>query len=176
MTILETAGRLGRLALVALALAPSTAMAGDVTVGQLVIHRPWARATPGGAQVGGGYLTVENKGTSPDRLMGGTFAASNAFALHSMSMDGGIMRMRPTGPLEIPAGRSVTLDPSGIHIMFEGLTRGLKKGEAVPGTLVFERAGTVPVEFEVEGIGAKGPGAPGTDGKPAHAMPGMDMD
>ncbi len=184
MTLIEAAGRLA--GLVALALVPSAAMAGDVAAGSIVVHQPWARATPGGAEVGGGYLTVENKGTSPDRLMGGSFAASTAFTLHSMTMDGGVMRMRPTGPLEIPPGRSVTLDPSGIHIMFEGLTRGLKKGEAIPGTLVFEHAGTVPVEFEVEGIGAKGPDAkatsakgPGADAKAGHpgpAMPGMNMD
>ncbi len=163
-------------ALVALTLAPALASAHDVTAGALVVRHPWARATPGGAQVGGGYLTVDNKGTEPDRLMGGSFAASGAFEIHSMSMDGGIMRMRPTGPVEIPAGKSVTLDPSGLHIMFTGLKRGLKKGETIPGTLVFEHAGTVPVEFEVEGIGAKGPGQDDAAGHAGHAMPGMDMD
>ncbi len=174
MTLIETAGRLA--GLVALALVPSAAMAGDVVAGPIVVHQPWARATPGGAEVGGGYLTVENKGSSPDRLMGGSFAASTAFTLHTMTMDGGVMRMRPTGPLEIPPGRSVTLDPSGIHIMFEGLKRGLKQGEAIPGTLVFEHAGAVPVAFEVEGIGAKGPGPDAKAGHGGHAMPGMDMD
>lgn len=171
MTLLTAAGRAAALA--ALVLAPSAALAGDVTAGEIVVHQPWARATPGGAQVGGGYLTIENRGATPDRLTGGSFAASTGFQLHTMTMDGGIMRMRPTGPLEIPAGKSVTLDPSGTHIMFDGLKRGLKKGETVPGTLVFERAGTVPVDFAVEGIAAKGPAA---GVKAGHAMPGMDMD
>ena len=62
-----------------------------------------------------------------------------------------------------------TLSPTGTHIMFTGLKRGLKKGETVDGTLTFAHAGTVPVQFEVEGIGAKGPGAGA--GQP---MPGMD--
>jgi hypothetical protein len=173
-------------ALVSLALAPSLASAHDVDAGPLLVRHPWARATPGGARVGGGYLTIENRGKTPDRLTGGSFAASDAFELHSMSMDGGVMRMRPTGPLEIPAGGSVTLDPEGLHIMFNGLRRGLKQGETIPGTLVCEHAGTVPVEFEVEGIGAKGPGAtihgPGAGGMgaapdhPGSAMPGMGMD
>lgn len=174
MPCFKVAGRL--VALVALALAPSPAPAHDVTVGQLVVHHPWARATPGGAAVGGGYLTIENKGSTPDRLTGGSFAASSTFELHSMSMDGGIMRMRPAGPLEIPPGASVTLDPAGLHIMFTGLKRGLRKGETIPGTLVFEHAGTVPVEFEVEGIGAKGPGEGPKPGQAGTAMPGMDMD
>ena len=161
-------------ALVALALWPSAAMAADVTLGTLVIHQPWARATPGGAEVGGGYLTIENRGTAPDRLTGGSFAASNGFELHAMSMDGGIMRMRRAGPLEIPPGESVSLDPSGLHIMFTGLKHGLKKGDTVPGTLVFEHAGTADVAFAVGGIADKGPaGAAPSHG--VHAMPGMDM-
>ena len=162
-------------ALVVIALAPSLAMAGDVTLGTIVIHQPWARATPGGAQVGGGYVTIENRGTVPDQLTGGSFAASSGFALHTMTMDGGVMKMRPAGPLEIPPGKSVTLDPSGLHIMFTGLQRGLKKGETVPGTLTFAHAGTARVDFAVGGIADRGPAgaAPAPAG---HAMPGMDMD
>ena len=159
-------------ALLLLACAPSAAKAGDVTLGDIVIHQPWARATPGGAQVGGGYLTIENKGKAADRLTGGSFAASSGFELHTMTMDGGIMRMRPAGPLDIPAGRTVTLDPTALHIMFTGLKRGLKQGETVPGTLTFEHAGTAQVDFAVEGIGARGPGG----AVPAHPMPGMGMD
>ena len=174
MTVLKRAGRWA--ALLALAGAPSAAMAGDVTLGDIVIHRPWSRATPGGAQVGGGYLTIENKGDASDRLTGGSFAASSGFELHTMTMDGGIMRMRPAGPLEIPAGGTVTLDPTNLHIMFTGLKRGLKQGETVPGTLTFEHAGTVTVEFTVEGIGAKGPGGGAAPVRSGHAMPGMDMD
>lgn len=168
--------RTGRLAVLAtLALGPTLATARDFAAGPLVIHQPWARATPGGARVGGGYLSITNTGNTPDRLIGGSFAASAAFELHVMSMDGGVMRMRPTGPLEIPAGGSVTLDPSGRHIMFTGLQRGLRKGESVAGTLVFERAGTVPVQFEVEGIGAKMPGRDARSEQVGHGMPGMDM-
>ena len=173
MNSLKAAGRLA--ALVTLALAPTMAMAGDVTLGSLVIHQPWARATPGGAQVGGGYLTIENRGTAPDRLTGGSFAAASGFELHSMSMDGGVMKMRPTGPLEIPPGKSVTLDPSSLHIMFTGLQRGLKKGETVPGTLAFEHAGTAEVDFAVGGIADKGPGGAAAT-HAGQSMPGMKMD
>ena len=174
MRLPHGAGRLAALA--TLALAPSLATARDFTAGALVVEHPWARATPGGAQIGGGYLTVDNKGTTPDRLVGGSFQASSGFELHQMSMDGGVMKMRPTGPLEIPAGGKLTLDPSATHIMSTGLKRGLKKGETVDGTLTFEHAGTVPVSFEVEGIGAKAPDKDGAAGHAGHDMPGMDMD
>ncbi len=173
MLLSRRAGLCAALGLLALGHTPASARdaaARDVTAGDLAIQHPWTRATPGGAQVAGGYLTVVNRGAVPDRLVGGSLAAAQAFSLHEMTVEGGVMRMRPTGPLDIPAGASLTLAPSGRHIMFTGLKRGLKKGEALEGTLVFERAGTVPVRFTVEGIGAKAPGAPG------QAMPGMDME
>ena len=171
MSITSRAGRLAALALITLA--PSLAAAHDFKAGDLVIQHPWARATPNGAQVAGGYPTVVNHGTAADTLTGGSFDAAAKFEIHDMTTDGGVMRMRPAGPVEIPPGGSVTLSPSGSHIMFTGLKRGLKKGDDVAGTLTFAHAGTVPVRFEVEGIGAKEP----TDtGHAGHSMPGMDMD
>ena len=171
MSFFHRAGLCAGLALVALGLAPAAAQ----TAGDLSISRPWTRATPGGAQVAGGYVTVVNRGTAPDRLLGGSFAAAAGFGLHEMSNDGGVMRMRPTGPLDIPPGATLTLAPSGRHIMFTGLKRGLKPGETVEGTLVFAHAGTVPVRFAVEGIGAKAPGEGAAAPHAGHAMPGMDM-
>ena len=175
------------LALAALVLTPSLAMAQDIHAGDLVIQHPWARATPGGAQVAGGYLTIVNHGTAPDTLTGGSAEVAAKFELHTMAMDNGMMTMRPTGPLTIPPGGSVTLIPSGIHIMLSGLKHGLKKGDIFAGTLAFEHAGTVPVRIEVEGIGAKGPSAMPAGGGAATpavggaampvggaAMPGMD--
>ena len=152
--------------------APSLALAQDVTAGGLVIQHPWARATPGGAQVAGGYMTIVNHGPSPDTLTGGSSEASAKFELHTMAMENGIMTMRPTGPLTIAPGASVTMSPTGLHIMLTGLKHGLKKGDVVTGTLTFEHAGTVPVRFQVEGLGAQGPSA--APDKRA-TMPGMDM-
>ena len=164
MRLLHVAGLLA-------ALAPIAASAHDTKVGDLTIEHPWVRATPRGAQVAGGYVTITNKGTAPDRLVGGSIAVAAKFELHQMSMNSGVMQMRPIGPLEIPAGGELTLDPAATHIMFTGLKRGLEKGETLDGTLVFEHAGTVQVRFEVEGIGAKGHQADHA----GHSMPGMDL-
>ena len=167
--------RAGLLAvLLSFALASNPAAARDVTAGDLTIQHPWARATPNGAQVAGGYLAITNHGMAPDVLTGGSFEASAKFELHEMTTENGIMKMRPTGPLTIPPGGSLTLDPSGKHIMLAGLKHGLKKGDKIEGTLTFEHAGTVSVQFDVEGIGAKAPAAAG--GHSGHSMPGMDMD
>ena len=146
------------------------AHAGDYTIGSLKISSPWARATPKGASVGGGYMTITNTGAAPDRLVGGSTDISKGFEVHQMKMEGGVMKMRPVaGGLEIKPGQTIKLDPSGYHLMFTGLKEQLKQGERFKATLDFEKAGKVPVEFAVEGIGAK---APDSD----HAAPGMQLD
>jgi copper(I)-binding protein len=141
----------------------------DVTIGGLKISAPWARATPKGASVGGGYMKITNTGTAPDRLVGGSTDISRSFELHEMKMDGGVMKMRPVaGGLEIKPGQTVTLDPSGYHVMFVGLKDQLKQGDHFKATLQFAQAGKVDVDFTVEGIGAKSGGG-GHD----HSMPGV---
>ena len=149
--------------LAALAMLP--AQAADVTVGALKISAPWARATPKGASVGGGYMKITNTGTAPDRLIGGSTDIAKSFEVHEMKMEGGVMKMRPVaGGLEIKPGETVTLDPSGYHVMFVGLKEQLKQGDHFKATLEFAKAGKVDVDFTVEGIGAK------TGGD----MPGME--
>jgi copper(I)-binding protein len=154
----------------------SPAHAHDYTAGPLKIGHPWSRATPGGAKVAGGYLTVTNTGTEPDRLTGGTIDAAGRGELHTMSMEGGVMKMAPLADgLEIPPGQTVTLAPSGHHLMFLDLKAPLKKGERVKGTLSFERAGRVPVEFAVESLAAKAPEAAGGTHDPSgHDHAGHD--
>lgn len=136
-----------------------TALAEDFKAGSLTIGQPWSRATPNGAKVAGGYLTVTNAGTEPDSLTGGTFDAAGAVEIHVMSMEGGVMKMAPVeGGLTIKPGETVTLKPGGYHLMFMGLKAPLKKGETVKGTLTFAKAGTVPVTYAVETLAAKAPG------------------
>ena len=150
------------------ALAAPPAFAHDYTVGSLKIGHPWARATPKGASVGGGYMTITNSGAEPERLNGGSSAIAQGFELHEMKMEGGVMKMRPVaGGIEIKPGQTVTLDPGGYHIMFVGLKEQLKQGGRFKAALDFEKTGKVDVDFAVEGIGAKTPGG---------AMPDMQMD
>ena len=137
-------------------LAISGAAADDYTLGSLKIGQPWARATPKGAVIGGGYLKITNTGTAPDRFVGGASDVSKSFELHEMSMDNGVMKMRALGKgVEIAPGQTVEFKPSGYHIMFVGLKKPLEKGEKVKATLDFETAGKVDVEFDVESIGAQ---------------------
>jgi copper(I)-binding protein len=143
---------------VVLALAATPAAAEELKAGDLLIENPWARATPKGAAVGAGYLTIRNNGDAPDRLTGGT-ADFAGVEVHEMSMAGGVMKMRELKDgLEIPAHGTVTLAPGGSHLMFTGLKQPLRKGEVAKATLSFDHAGSVAVEFPVEGVGAAGVG------------------
>ena len=156
--------------MLAAALAPP-AHADDVAAGSVKISAPWARATPKGAAVGVGYMTITNNGSAPDRLLGGASDVSNRFELHEMSMDNGVMRMRPMAKgIEIKPGQSVELKPGGNHVMFVGLKKPFAQGEHVKATLAFEKAGKVDVDFTVESIGAQ---SPSTAGGGNRAMPGM---
>jgi periplasmic copper chaperone A len=133
------------------------------TLGPLVIEAPWARATPGGAQVAGGYVKITNKGSESDRLVGGTLPVAAAVEVHEMSMAGGVMKMRRLeNGLEIKPDQTVELKPGGYHIMFTGLREGLKEGQSLKGTLVFEKAGTIEVEYRVAPIGAQSGAKPST--------------
>jgi periplasmic copper chaperone A len=126
-------------------------------LGQLVIEAPWARATPEGAQVGGGYLKITNTGKAADRLIGGSLPVATSVEVHQMSMSDGVMKMRKMDRgLEIKPGQTVELKPGGYHLMFNGLREGLKQGQTIKGTLQFEKAGSIEVEFQVAPIGAKG--------------------
>jgi copper(I)-binding protein len=142
-----------------LASASYTTLARDFTTGAITIEHPWSRATPGGAEVASGYLSIKNVGDSPDRLVSATAEIAGHTGVHQMStMPDGTMQMRElTDGLPIPAQGSVTLEPASYHLMFEGLKRPLKEGETFSGTLTFEKAGTVSVTFDVKGLGASSP-------------------
>ena len=135
------------------------ARADEVTAGDLVITQAWARATPKGAKTGGGYLTIENKGSVPDRLVGGSADVASSVQVHEMSMERGVMKMRPVeGGLTIEPGKTVKLAPGGYHLMMMDLKQPLKRGDKVPVTLEFEKAGKVMVSLDVGSVGAQGPG------------------
>ncbi len=146
-------------ALAAMPLAAAGAKAADYDVGSIHISQPWARATPKGASSGAGYMTVTNNGTAPDRLSCAASDASAKCQIHTMSMENGVMKMRPVDDgLEIKPGETVTLKPGSLHVMFMDLKHPLETGGMVEATLQFEKAGTVKVDLPVVAIGAAAPG------------------
>jgi copper(I)-binding protein len=111
-------------------------------------------------------MKITNTGTTPDRLMSGSSDVAPKLEIHEMKMDNGVMKMRPVQEgLEIKPGETVELKPGSLHVMFVGLKNPLKAGDHVAATLVFDKAGSVNVEYDVLAMGA----GPGRD------MPGMKM-
>jgi copper(I)-binding protein len=146
------------------------ARAEEVRAGDLVITQAWSRATPGGAKIAGGYLTIENKGAAADRLIGGAGDVAGKIEVHEMSMKDGVMTMRPLDKgLAIEPGKTVKLAPGGYHLMMFDLKSPLKQGEKVPVTLEFEKAGKVTLSLDVQGVGAQAPAGADKPGGP------MDM-
>jgi copper(I)-binding protein len=98
---------------------PGTAAATEVlTAGMITISNPWARATPKGASVGAAYLTLSNKGTDTDRLVGVSSPSASSVEVHEMSMKNGVMSMRQVaGGVQIKPGQTVVLKPNSYHIM-----------------------------------------------------------
>jgi len=129
---------------------------------QLEINNAWARATPGKAENGAAYVTIQSP--TADRLVAASSPVAKKAELHTMSMQGMVMKMRPLAGLDIPPGQPVTLKPGGEHIMLMGFNQPLHDGQSFPLTLDFEKAGPRTVTVTVEKAGSKGP-----DSATAHA-------
>jgi periplasmic copper chaperone A len=143
-------------------LIPAVAVTAEYNVGSIAIMNPWSRATPKGSQTAIGYMTITNNGTASDRLIGGSIEIADMFQLHAMTIENDIAKMRDLRDIEIKPGETVEFKPGGSHVMFVNLKRPLSKGDRVHGTLIFERAGTVSIEYAVEAIGAqRGPQSTG---------------
>jgi copper(I)-binding protein len=148
---------LNAIAAVALALA-TTAVAAEFDIGNVQVINPWTRATPKGSQVAGAYMVIRNKGSEPERFVGGSSEVAGRVEVHKMEMEGGVAKMRPAeGGIEIKPGDSVELKPGSFHVMFMDLKRPLEQGQKVKGTLEFQKSGKLEVEFEVAPLGASTP-------------------
>ncbi|NDV88848.1 copper chaperone PCu(A)C [Aurantimonas aggregata] len=137
---------------------PALVSAHQFTAGSITIDHPTSRPTPKAAKTGVGYLSIFNAGTQADRLVGGSAEASERLELHVTEIVDGVARMRPVeGGVVIEPGATIDLASGGIHIMLGGLKGPLVAGESFQGELVFEKAGAISIEFNVERPGVVAP-------------------
>lgn len=136
-------------------LLPGAALAHGFQKGDLSVRHPWTRATPPGAKVGVGYLEIRNAGKDPDRLIGASTPAAERVELHVLKREGEVVKMREAKELTVPARARLVLRPSSSHLMIVGLRKPFVKGERIPLTLLFERAGELQVELEVQALDSR---------------------
>ncbi|HEV7476571.1 MAG TPA: copper chaperone PCu(A)C [Burkholderiales bacterium] len=122
---------------------------------QVEIENAWSRATPPGAKVAAGYLTIRNKSTAADRLVGASSPAAARVETHVNEKQGEVMRMREVKGYEVPAKGSFELKPGGAHLMLVDVRRPFKEGDRIPLVLRFQNAGEIKTELEVKGLGAQ---------------------
>jgi copper(I)-binding protein len=145
------------IALVALIAVGCAVAAGEARAQPVTVKDAWVRAPAPGQKVAGAYMELVSRTSLA--LTGVASAAAAKAELHSTSMEGGVMRMRPVARIELPAGKAVKLAPGGLHIMLVDLRQPLKPGEKVPLTLTVERAGAesrsiFTIEAEVRDAGS----------------------
>jgi len=162
------------IALATLAVALGIGFAQAQSSNSISIEKPFSRATPGNSRIGAGYMTITNNGTTADRLVSVSSPVAGKVEIHEMSMENGVMKMRELpGGLPIEAGKTASLAPGGYHLMLMELKAPLKKGDKVPVTLTFEKAGKVDVALDVLAIGGQPPGGmsmPPSGGDHMHKM------
>ena len=134
----------------ALTLCVASALAHEYNAGALKIGHPYSRPTAPSQSIGGGYLKLVNNGPAADRLVSASTPVAKSVELHSMRMEGDVMRMREIGSIEIPPGQTVELTPGGMHLMLMGLKAPLVAGQRFPLKLGFEKAGEVTVDVTVD--------------------------
>ena len=122
------------------------------------VEQAWVRPSVPGQQGSGGYMTLTAR--EGQRLVGASSPVAGVAEVHEMKMEGEVMKMRPAGAIELPAGKAVELKPGGMHLMLMDLKQPLAAGTSVPLTLLLKDARGVESKVETQlWVGNAAPGA-----------------
>ena len=139
------------------------ALAHEFKAGTMVVGHPWSRPTPPSAPVASGYVELTNTGTEADRLTAISSPLAERAEIHRSIVENNVASMRPVDGLTIEPGATLDFETEKLHVMFITPDRQLRDGDRFPATLVFEKAGSVDVEFVVQRRGAEPASADHTD-------------
>ena len=139
-------------------LAVAASAAGQSGDANIRVDGAWARRAPmlkgGDSKSGSGngavYAALANTGREPDALVAAASDAAGVVEIHESYLESGMMKMRPLTKIDVPAGKTVEMKPGSYHIMLLNLTRDLEAGQVVQLTLVFQKAGKIPVTAQVK--------------------------
>jgi len=125
---------------------------------EVTVKAPWVRATVPSQKATGAFMELVS--SEDASLVSAASPVAGVVEVHSMKMEGGVMKMHAVPGLDLPAGKPVKLGPGGYHVMLMDLRRQVKAGEKVPIELRIRggdgKVQSVAVEAEVREIGARG--------------------
>lgn len=123
---------------------PPPAKLEDIRVGNV-----WTRAARKGEKTHV-FLTIENKAAVPVRLRGGHTEVAKYHQLIRFKMLGAFLRTTMVGPVPVEPDERYVFEPGVVAIELRDLQQDLKRGDVLPITLEFARAGSMDVEAEVD--------------------------
>ncbi|OPY96793.1 hypothetical protein A5906_01095 [Bradyrhizobium sacchari] len=134
-----------------LALVSSAAASHELESGALLIQHPWVAAKDMTHAATTAYVVeIQNRGATPDRLLGASLSGKKGILQKVVAGARPARFAAQDQGFPIEPGGFVRLQPNGARILFEGLHGALKEGEMVKGTLEFEKAGTIAIDFMIE--------------------------
>lgn len=101
----------------------------------LMIDGAYARATPPNAPTSAVFFTAHNHSDSSIDIVSATTPAAKKVELHTVVMDGDVMKMRQLDALTIDASGELVLKPGSYHVMLFELTREFVEGDDIKVTL-----------------------------------------
>ena len=109
---------------------------GAAAQADVTVKESWVRGTTPAQKVTSAFMEITSSETAA--LLTASSPVAGVVEIHTMKMEDGVMKMRAIPKLDLPAGKSVKLTPSGNHIMLMDLKQQMKKGDVVPITLKIE--------------------------------------
>jgi len=133
---------------------------GSLYAATIEVIDPYARAVPPGHPNSAAFMVLKNTGAEDRALVDAKSNVSKVVELHTHRKEGGMMRMRRVGKIEIKAASDTVLKPGGLHVMFIGLKQPLNAGDVIKLELIFDDGSktklTIPVK-RVAGMMQKRP-------------------
>ena len=105
---------------------------------QTRVDDAWVRTSVPGQPSSGAFMRLT--ADTDSKLLSVSSPAATDVQIHEMNMTNDVMRMGPVDSVALPAGKTVSLDPDGYHVMLMGLVGQIKEGDQVPLTLTIEDA------------------------------------
>ena len=146
---------------------------GSATLNNLIVEQAFIKKPYGNRSQTTAYAIIRNTGDEDDNLIALHTPAAAKTEIHSMILEGEVMKMRPLGhALALPAGQTVEIKPNdhsnegghshghahghthshsneGLHFMLIRLNTKLEHGDIIELTLVFEKAGMLTINVPV---------------------------